>query len=167
MRIDHIETVKKGGWVAPNIYYMGFANVLNFGGIRIGGLSGIYKPNDYYKGHFELPPYSPSTAHSVYHVRNLEVFRLSQFVKPIDIMITHDWPSGIYNHGNCEQLLRFKPYFAHEIQQNSLGSPENERLLKVLRPKYWFSAHLHVKFAAVYKHEYIMLLFQYALMTQK
>lgn len=39
-----------------------------------------------------------------------------------------------------------------KIQRNELGSPPLNHLLKVLRPRYWFAAHLHVKFAAVYKH---------------
>ena len=38
-----------GGWVAPNIYYLGNAGVVQFGGLRIAGLSGIYKSNDYRK----------------------------------------------------------------------------------------------------------------------
>lgn len=141
-----------GGWVAPNIYYMGYANVLNFGGLRIAGLSGIYKSNDFYKGHWEVPPYNDHSVHSVYHVRNLETFRLAQLKQPVDIMITHDWPLGVYNHANCDELLRYKPFLANEIQTNTLGSPESERLLKLLKPKYWFSAHLHVKFACIYKH---------------
>jgi lariat debranching enzyme len=132
---------------------MGYANVINFAGIRIAGLSGIYKSNDFYKGHYEIPPYNQSNLHSVYHVRNLEIFRLSQIKQPLDIMITHDWPLGVYNHGDCSELLRFKPFLADEIRTNTLGSPENERLLKTLKPKYWFSAHLHVKFACVYKHD--------------
>lgn len=141
-----------GGWVAPKIYYSGYANVINFAGIRIGGLSGILKSQDFYKGHYEIPPYNPGTCHSVYHVRNLETFRLSQLKKPLDIMLTHDWPLGVYHQGNTAQLIKFKPYFADEIHNNTLGSSENERLLKLLKPKYWFSAHLHVKFACVYKH---------------
>ena len=42
-----------GGWVAPKIYAMGFASILNFGGLRIAGLSGIYKDKDYQKGVYE------------------------------------------------------------------------------------------------------------------
>ena len=126
--------------------------MITINGIRIAGLSGIYKNQDHYKGHYEIPPFNTHTQHSVYHVRNLEIHRLSQIKMPIDIMLTHDWPTGITNYGNCNELLRIKPYFEEEIQNNSLGSPENEKLLKILKPKYWFAAHLHVKFAALYKH---------------
>ena len=30
-----------GGWLAPRIYYLGSAGVINVGGIRIGGISGF------------------------------------------------------------------------------------------------------------------------------
>ncbi len=39
-----------GGWVAPNIYFLGMSGVVNFGGLRIGGLSGIWKKFDYKQG---------------------------------------------------------------------------------------------------------------------
>jgi len=42
--------------VAPNIYYLGYSGVINFGGIRIGGFSGIHKPYDFDKGPPALRP---------------------------------------------------------------------------------------------------------------
>jgi hypothetical protein len=63
------------------------------------------------KGHFEVPPYSPDTIRSVYHVRELEVYRLAQLREPVDVMLSHDWPRGIYHHGDMAKLLRAKPFF--------------------------------------------------------
>lgn len=36
--------------MAENIFYLGHAGVVNFNGVRIAGLSGIYKPSDYNLG---------------------------------------------------------------------------------------------------------------------
>ena len=58
--------------------YIGYASIVNYGGVRIGGVSGIFKQRDFRKGHFEIPPYSQDTVRSVYHTRGLEVFRLKQ-----------------------------------------------------------------------------------------
>ena len=149
-----------GGWVAPNIYYMGAAGVVSFRGIRIGGISGIYKPYDYEVGHFERPPYDRASIRSIYHVRNIDVYRLrclrSQQAAnnghALDIMVSHDWPQGIEQHGNTSVLLSKKPFFRSEIEQNSLGSPPNRQLLDALRPRWWFASHLHVKFKATVRH---------------
>ncbi|BET03163.1 Lariat debranching enzyme [Nesidiocoris tenuis] len=150
---NHLQELPYGGWVAPNIYYLGYSGVVNIGGIRIAGISGIFKGHDHHRGRFEKVPYTKNTIRSVYHVRNLDVFRLKQMSSPIDIAVSHDWPQGVYNYGDKANLVRMKPFFKDEVQDDKLGSPVNSELLYKLKPKYWFSAHLHVKFAAVIPHK--------------
>ena len=150
---NYLQELPYGGWVAPNIYYLGYAGVVDVNGLRIGGISGIFKGGDYLKGRYEKPPYSDGTKRSVYHVRNIDVFRLKLLAdNPPEIMMSHDWPRGIHDHGNASQLIRCKPFFKDEMESNTLGSGPAMELLETLKPAYWFSGHLHVKFAAVYSH---------------
>ena len=147
-----------GGWAAPNIFFLGYSGVVNFRGLRIGGLSGIYKGHDFSKGHFERPPYDRGTLRSVYHVREYDVWKMHQLdvegtaQKPLDVFMTHDWPRGITRYGDEQALVRKKSFFKEEIETNTLGSTPGERLVHSLQPEYWFAAHLHVKFPAVVLH---------------
>ncbi|KAH8246244.1 hypothetical protein KR038_006595 [Drosophila bunnanda] len=149
---NYLQELPYGGWVAPNIYYLGYAGVVNVNGVRIAGISGIFKGHDFLRGHHEFPPYSEATCRSVYHVRQLEVFRLKQLSGRVDIFLSHDWPTGIYEYGNKAQLLRRKPFFAADMESGQLGSRPLEELLKAVQPAYWFAAHLHCKFAALVPH---------------
>lgn len=146
---NYLQELPYGGWVAPNIYYLGYAGVVQVAGIRIAGLSGIYKSQHWMQGRYEKPPYTDSTIRSIYHIRNLEVFRLKQLTGKIDIFLSHDWPAGVTKYGDEDTLLKRKPFFKDDIESNTLGSPPGMELLERLYPSYWFSAHLHCKFAAL------------------
>ena len=142
-----------GGYVAPNVFYIGHSGVVRFGDLRIGGLSGILKYHDYKKGHNERPPYAGHAVKTAYHVREFDIFKLKQVKEELDVFLSHDWPRGIAQFGNKQELFRKKKFLKQEIESNTLGSPPAEELLKLLKPRYWFSAHLHVKYAAVVEHE--------------
>lgn len=150
-----------GGWVAPRIYYMGHASVVQFAGLRIAGLSGIYNKHHYQTGHWERPPFNDyGGICSSYYVRSIDIFRLKQLRPhetmkgpPVDIMISHDWPAGITDYGDVDQLLKLKPYFKEDIQKNTLGNPASLGLLFDIRPRYWLAAHLHCIFAALVPHQ--------------
>lgn len=86
-------------------------------------------------------------------MRAYDTFKLHQVKEPVDLMVSHDWPSGIELNGDLDTLLRTKPWFKSDIEKGELGSPPARSLLYKLRPRYWFSAHMHVKFAAVVDHE--------------
>ena len=153
---NHMQELPYGGWVAPKIFYLGYAGVINYRGLRIGGLSGIFNQYNYMKGHHEAYPYTPSSVRSVYHVRQVDVYNLALLPKEsrdIDIFLSHDWPRGIALYGDVDQLIRKKRFLKNEILSNTLGSMPAEALLHDLKPRYWFSAHMHVKYAAIVKHD--------------
>jgi lariat debranching enzyme len=141
-----------GGWAAPKIYYMGAANVVRVGPLRIAGLSGIWKGYNYKKSHYERLPYNSDDVRSIYHVRELDVRKLLQIRSQVDIGLSHDWPRGMEWKGDYKQLFRWKPDFEQEAKEGTLGSVAATTVLERLRPAHWFSAHMHCKFAGLWTH---------------
>ena len=142
-----------GGWVAPQIYYMGAANVIRLGPLRIAGLSGIWKGYNYRKPHYERLPYNDDDVRSIYHVRELDVRKLLQLRSQVDIGLSHDWPKGMEWKGDHAQLFRFKQGFEQDARNGQLGSVAATTVLERLRPMHWFSAHMHARFTATWEHD--------------
>ena len=115
--VNYHREVHYGGWVAPNMYYLGCSNVLRYKGLRIGALSGIWKAEDYDRGYYETVPFQMQNGRfdprmvSSFHYRRLELLKLLAYPSPLDIMISHDWPSRIVTYGDVQQILRRKPDF--------------------------------------------------------
>ena len=150
---NHLFELYHGGWVAPNIYYLGAASIVRVGPLRIAGLSGIWKGYNYNKPHFERLPYSQDDIKSIYHVREIDVRKLLQVRTQIDIGISHDWPRGIEWKGDWKTLFRKKDLFEKDAREGKLGSAGANYVMERLRPPHWFSAHLHVKFSAIRAYE--------------
>jgi lariat debranching enzyme len=149
---NHLFELYYGGWAAPNIYYMGAANVLRVGPLRIAGLSGIWKGYDYRKPHFERLPYNRDDTSSIYHVRELDVRKLLAMRTQVDVGLSHDWPQGVEWLGDHQELFKRKDLFEADANDGKLGSIAARQCLGRLRPPHWFSAHLHIKYPAVVKH---------------
>jgi lariat debranching enzyme len=140
-----------GGWAAPNIYFLGYSGVVNYGGLRIGGFSGIFKGYDFKKGHFEVPPYTQDTIKSAFHVREYELYKLSLLRQPLDVIISHDWPN-ITSYGNAKKLYSNSGW-KEQIERGELGCNHYTKLLKFLKPTYWLSGHMHCWFDADVPHQ--------------
>lgn len=149
----YLVEMPNGGWVAPNMYFLGYAGVVKYDGVRIGGLSGIFSGKSYTTKRTESYPFDETTVHSVNYVRQEDVQKL-WLMGPgsVDIMLSHDWPAGIEQHGNIRRLLAKKPYLRPDIASSKFGSAPAMQLLTHLQPEYWCSAHIHIGYTADYKH---------------
>ncbi|KAI0168092.1 lariat debranching enzyme, C-terminal domain-containing protein [Pestalotiopsis sp. NC0098] len=155
--ISHSWELYYGGWVAPNIYYLGAANVLRFGPIRIAGISGIWSEPDYNKTHMERLPFNHKDNKSFYHIREFDIRKLLQITEQVDIGLSHDWPRGIERDGDEEAFWRLKPFLKQAGLDGTLGNPAATTVLDRLRPLHWFSAHLHCHFTALRRHDAIAI----------
>ena len=152
---NYLQELAFGGWLCPNIYYLGncgVVDVVNDVGIvilTVGGLSGVYSPKSVSQKRYEFPPYNDSSIRSVYHIRNIDKTMLNSMPSgSIDIMLSHDWPMGITKYGNTNDL---KDHLKR--QGLGLGSRPTMEILKTLVPPYWFGAHFHQEFNAVYEEK--------------
>lgn len=149
----HLLELPYGGWVAPNMFFLGNSGVVQYDGLRIGGLSGIFNGGHYNTGYFERKPLmAPGDRRSAYHSRAFEYFKLHSLTGSMDVFMSHDWPEGVYNHGDAARLVQRKPHFREDMQRSDLGSSPSMVLLQHLQPAFWFSAHLHTKFPAIVSH---------------
>lgn len=150
---NYLSELHHGGWVAPNIYYLGTAGVIRCGPLRIAGMSGIWKAYNYRRPHFERLPYSEDDKRSIYHVRELDVRKMLQIRTQVDLGISHDWPRMAAYSGDTANLLQRKPFFSEDIAGRKLGSVAAQLVLERVRPSLWFSAHLHCGYVGTIRHE--------------
>ncbi|KAI5963114.1 DBR1 [Candida pseudojiufengensis] len=152
---SYLQELKYGGWVAPNIYYLGEFGSVWYKGLLISGWSGIYNKYTFYNNNgieMEKLPFDSSSIRSVYHQKLTNFIKMYLLGSKSDVILSHDWPVGIDKFGDKRTLLKRKPFFKDDIEKGELGSPLNEILIHHLKPRYWFSGHLHVKFSANINH---------------
>lgn len=155
---SYLRELQYGGWVAPNIYFLGEFGSIWINGVRITGISGIYNQRTFRNKRLhqvEKLPYSEETVRSTYHVKPKSFLKmmLMNCKGKHDIVLSHDWPQHVEKQGDLELLLKMKPFFRQDIWRGRLGSPLNGVLMSQLRPRYWFSSHLHVKYEAIVTHQ--------------
>ena len=141
---NYLEQNYYGGWVAPNIYYLGRSGLINVKGIRIGGISGIFNKFDYFRGNFEKDEDDiKGDKKSIFHLREFEVAKMSHVKNKIDIFMTHDWPTNLVSDEDKADVFKKRPHFKNDILEGTLGSFPGEFLLKYLKPSFFICGHMH------------------------
>ena len=87
---NYLQELYYGGWVAPNIYYLGSSGVIRVKKgefeIKIAGISGIYNEKNFFmRKNIDKLPLDGYTKRSAYHSRELEIFKLYTVIRLNDI----------------------------------------------------------------------------------
>lgn len=114
------------------MYYIGRSGVIKIGHLTVGGISGIYYAPDFTTP-LPNPVYFPRDLKTLFRTR-LEDMEKLRNVDGIDIMLSHDWPTGIWDYGDTEALLKKKPFLRNSIESYQVGNPHSLELLASLKP---------------------------------
>ena len=145
-----------GGFIAENIYYTGRSSILDYKGLRISALSGIFFDKWFNKPICEkFPIRSERDLQTSYYVRSSSVYQLLCYQNlpqspKINVMMTHDWPIEFKENKEPKEIFKNIHIDWFDKYNMKYGNIYACDLLAALKPKYWTAAHNHAKFEADY-----------------
>ena len=129
---NFLDENREGGFLAPNIEFLGRVGMRNINGTRIVGLSGVYSPKHFNTPHIDWPYSISKRKQATYY--NYEDLDKALGFGETDILLIHEWPS-IMNGARNENW---------PSHWGVVGSDQLTALVELLTPKYVFCAHMHI-----------------------
>ncbi len=128
-----LELYPNGGKISDNCYYFGRVGAIDLAGLKIVGLSGIYKENL-----FELTTRPPlkeisTTSNSIYiGFIESDIIQALEYERA-DILVLHEWPANITAAEDLERFLEYQ----------NIGNEYASLLIEALQPKLVLCGHMH------------------------
>jgi lariat debranching enzyme len=156
-----LDTLGPGAEVAPSCRYLGRAGVVELGGLRVAGLSGIFRPDQFEscRPHVSLFP-TTGNKRFIGYTRD-EIGRLLDACDagPPDVLLLHEWPRLELGADEIRQINRFvsrqSPFAGPEEEADlpdfhrfrgggGIGSEAALELVQLLEPSLVLCGHMHV-----------------------
>ncbi len=126
-----LETMPNGGQVANNCRFIGRANIVSVGELRVAGLSGIFKPELFAPPRPDVSRFGEKSNKDWIGWNENDIERLCE-LGCADALLLHEWPSAF------DAKQRHAP--------DETGRQWINVLLDSLRPKMIFCGHLHGRY---------------------
>jgi lariat debranching enzyme len=123
---------QQGGFVAPNIYFLGRSGMIDVKGVKIAGLSGVYGSKAYDS------PLSDEPGYDWKYYRKAEVDRLK--TERPDILLLHEWMTPV---SLLTTIGRMDDLIVPEQMWDAGHTPATDLVL-ASSPRYLFMGHTHV-----------------------
>jgi len=130
-----LEQMPQGGQVATNCYYLGRVGTVTLAGLKVVGVSGIYDPERFQKQRPDVSLMSKSSSKKYVGFTEAEITQAIALAST-DILLLHDWSSGIISSTEAEQFGWF----------DEVGNEYARLLVESLKPKLVLCGHMHQRY---------------------
>ena len=140
-----LDRFTQGKEIATNFNYIGRVNQIELAGLKIVGVSGIYKPELFEK---QRPSFSDIHSYSNKDYIGFNQSEISQAMdcENADILLLHDWATGIISP---EALELFKQRYSN-VRYHEIGNEYARLLIESLEPKLVLCGHLHFAYRCTF-----------------
>jgi Icc-related predicted phosphoesterase len=134
-----------GKEIAPNFNYLGRVNTSNLYGLKIVGVSGIYRQ--------DLLAFRPSINEiKSYSNKKYIGFTESEIEQALnyqntDILIMHEWATNVIKK---EDLAKLQQRYS-SIRYEQVGNEYAQLLIEALQPKLVLFGHMHLKYRSLFR----------------
>lgn len=135
-----LDRFPNGKEIAPNFNYIGRVNLIELAGLRIVGVSGIYKPELFERERRSV--FERNHSNKEYIAFNQAEISQAMDYENVDILLLHDWATNIISPA---ALKLFQQRYSNARHQQ-IGNKYARLLIETLQPKLVLCGHLHFKY---------------------
>ncbi|MFP2906097.1 metallophosphoesterase [Pyxidicoccus sp. 3LFB2] len=143
----YLDTHPEGFELTRNCNYLGRVGVVDLHGLRVVGVSGIHSPEHFRSAR---PPLSAlgSVSNKDFTYFNERDLEQALELGPADVLLVHDWPSGIIDPADAAGFEGQRRSPSHD----TVGNEYARLLVDALQPRLVLCGHLHKAYRATVQH---------------
>ena len=136
-----LDAIPEGGRVIHHCTYVGRAGVIEAGGLRIAGLSGIFLAEAFERRRPRLEDLGKTSKKEFTYFRKEDVDRVAGF-DSIDILVVHEWPDGVIAPEDADEFENIR----RSSRYDAVGNEYARLLMEVLEPRLVLCGHMHKRY---------------------
>ncbi|HRI63879.1 MAG TPA: metallophosphoesterase [Polyangium sp.] len=136
-----LDTIPDGGQVIHNCTYIGRTGVIEIGGLRIAGLSGIFQADAFERRRPSLQDLGKTSKKEYTYFRKDDIDSAANF-ESIDILLVHEWPDGVIAPEHADEFENIR----RSSRYDAVGNEYARLLMEVLEPRLVLCGHMHKRY---------------------
>lgn len=136
-----LDEMPDGGDAIDNCVYVGRAGLVEVGGLRIAGLSGIFDSDAFERPRPSVEEFGKVSRKAFTYFRKGDVDRAAGFGSA-DVLLVHEWPEGVIDPADSREFERQRRSLSYDV----VGNEYARLLMEVLEPRLVLCGHMHKRY---------------------